>query len=146
MFALDRAQIYLTERMNDVGCCVGEDRWGSVGQKNVVRGYEKLSPQAQKSIVELLLNTEGVTCEVEQALRKAINDPKLVEKYLSGADFVNEAIKKELRENTEFAISLQDALNSKRAATYGLTYERGTGTIKFTKPNHSKKSIIPTGR
>jgi len=136
----------ILERMSDVGCCIGEDTWGSPTQKSLIKAYEKLSPKAQRSVVELLLNTQGVMWKVEGALKRAINDPKLIKKYVQGADFVEEAIKKALREDSHFAISLHEALRGEKAASYGLKFDYYLETIQFTKPKLSKKPSLPTGR
>ena len=129
-----------------MGCCNGENHWGELTQKSIIGSYERLSPQAQRAIFELLLNTQGVKRQVEQALKRAIDDPQLVKNYVKGADFIAEAIKKEMRQETQFAISLFDAVRSKEAATYGLTYDRYNQDILFKKPKPSIKSNLPKGR
>jgi hypothetical protein len=127
--------------MSVVSCCNRESRGFTVTQECLIKAYENLSPQAQKKLVELLLNTRGVTRKIEKVLQQAINDPKLVKTYVGGADFVIEAIKKGLREDKGFAISVHDALDDEKAALYGLKYDKHMGTIQYTKPA-LRKSIL----
>jgi len=124
------------ERMSDVSCCIGKDSWGNLPE--LAREYEKLSPPAKKAVVKLFLDTQGIW-QMEEALKRAINDPKLVKKYMQGTDFVAAALGKALREEDGIGLLLHDALREEKAKLYGIEYDGYF--IKFTNPKPSKGSL-----
>ncbi|MCL1977545.1 MAG: hypothetical protein FWG55_05545 [Candidatus Bathyarchaeota archaeon] len=86
--------------------------------------WEKLNPQAQKSLVDFMLSLKGGKLYVSKALTRGLSDPELIKNYVRGSDFVLDAMKKAFGDPT-FVLFFSDSLgelskDKDKATSYGL--------------------------
>ncbi|MCL2642857.1 MAG: hypothetical protein FWD52_05050 [Candidatus Bathyarchaeota archaeon] len=92
--------------------------------RQLKKEWEKLNPQAQKSLVEFMVSLQEGKIYVSKALERGLKDPKLMKEYTKGSDFVLDAIQKAFGDPM-FVRFFNDALgalskNKDKANSYGL--------------------------
>jgi len=131
-----------------------DDELGGVRLQSWIIGeYEKKPPQAQKALVNLMINTQGMRSGVIEAVQKELDRMKTAHNEGKPAKktkycVCTRALQTALRDNEptgrspsngeRFALDVHDALNDEpNAARHGFTYDHLDDVFSWSKPKGS---------